>query len=117
MPQVIVGPRRSGKTLEIVEWLLDGKPTERFPYWSRVIVCNNDLSASNVSKIVRSKTTTWRKTDYVHDVRRAIWTTAELMTNFDNKEFEYAIDDAHLMSELLNRASVISITGGIYAVP
>lgn len=36
--KVLLTSRQGGKTTTAIKWLLEGKPTQRYPYWSRVLV-------------------------------------------------------------------------------
>jgi hypothetical protein len=49
----IIGARRSGKTTQLLEWVLEGHPRNTFPYWSRVIISFSHQEARRLRNILK----------------------------------------------------------------
>jgi hypothetical protein len=101
--EIIVRPRQTGKTFEMVKWVLAGRETHSYPGWSRVIL-----------------TPTLDQADYIRKQYPAleyhqVYSWREWRERFPGREFvEVAVDNADevLAQAIGQRAAVASFTGG-----
>lgn len=123
MPQVLAGARQSGKTTEMIKWLMRGHPTEERPCWSRIILtpdknapdrllqqfpeADAELRAHGIADGLLDLVEVWTKDPYRGHGR---W-----MGRHRNGP-EVALDDAELLLLLALgfRPSVLTMTGTAY---
>lgn len=99
--QVLVTPRQAGKTTRAVDWVLAGKPTHIYPFWSRVIVTINEQEADRLRKHFKLD---YRQVFSIRDFREG---------RFPNPDMEVLIDNLDLVvADLLRfRPAAATITG------
>jgi len=139
--QVIVRDRQEGKTTELIKWLLQGTEQDKYPYWSRVIVCaaSHVETARVTNEVLRYiETTNWnpceRMLPHVHpegvplkevhlgvltDVRKAVWDMSDYLANERGvRTFDFAIDNMEYVWErgyrILRQPAIITMTGKSY---
>jgi len=137
--QVIVGERRTGRTTKLIDWLLQGREQNSYPYWSRVIVCPTHQMVRHTTYAVlkRIEEVKWNLCEqmlpHVHgdtdhhqavltDVKKAVWGLNDLMSNImGSRPFEYAVDDYDMMMNQVGRVAsgvhrpaLIVIEGSLY---
>ena len=124
--KIIVRDRRQGKTTELINWLLRGKPQpQTYPSWSRVMVCTTNQEVIRVSREVRRaimalpNPTAWlceRSAPHLGDrcadahnhtitqICNGVWSLKDLSFNVmgSSKNFAYVVDDADFLLQAGN---------------
>lgn len=113
---VVVAGRRGGKTQATIQWLLEGRPLDEYPFWSRVIIGSSHEQVLDITRRVREATEHLEDTPVLWDIRKAIWTPDDLIglqKHRGVRGLEFAVDNAELVIEqILNqRLSFITVTG------
>jgi len=113
---VMVKGRREGKTTALIDWLFRGKSIPQYPGWNRIIVCTTHAMVRYTTKMVvdRVREESLSDTIGVADLRKAVWSVAELQSNIRGRGelFDYAVDnvDQLLMQMLQTHKSPAAIT-------
>lgn len=99
--QVLVAPRRAGKTHRAVVWVNAGSPHHLYPFWTRIILTVNEREADRLRK------------DFGLDYRQVFSIREFREGRFPNPDLETLVDDLDLIvSDLLRiRPTVATITG------
>lgn len=116
--KVMVTGRQGGKTSAMIQWMLNGYSINRYPYWSRVIVCPSITQAMHFAKRLREATEDFDENEsWVWDLRKAVWCADDLIAvgkQYGLRDIEIGIDDAEtFISRLLTgqRLSFMTLTG------
>ena len=104
---LIIRPRQTGKTYELVQWVKEGERTTYWPFWSRTIVTFSEHEAKRLMREYDLKpgqvfsTTGWRR---------------ERNVSFNaNRRPEVAVDNADLiLTDLLGGFEKATMTGEPY---
>lgn len=119
--EVIVRGRQEGKSTELVRWLICGMPLEKYPYWSRAIVCCDQQQVKAVRRMVDLATLTWNRIER-SALQAAVWGLLQLQEStlgHNLKEVEFAIDDFDLLMSYSLRVpytpSIVTMTGELWS--
>lgn len=113
---IFVSGRQGGKTKALIEWMLQGKPIDHYPYWSRVIICPTKESVVYMTNRLWQATRHMGDVREVYDIRKAVWSLNDLTTSkkhHGTRDLEFGVDDAELViAQILNQPlSFITLTG------
>lgn len=130
---VVVRDRRQGKTTTLIDWLLEGKQTQDYPGWSRVIVCVHTSMVVHTTRMLRMASDGWQLRNEqllpnmrrnfqvgndlaVNDLRKCVWSIDDFKHNAQGRrDFEYAVDNVELFLQRFlppyKPPSVITVTG------
>jgi hypothetical protein len=115
--RAFVGDRRSGKSTQLLWWVLDGKKASGYPGWTRVLVTPS-MQMAEVTKrmaVELRPDTTWGDLDLAHRIYSLHeWENAhgvrdETKVAFDNVEF--------MLPKVPGRVTALSMTGIAYHLP
>ena len=99
----MVTGRQGGKTTAMIQWLLNGKPIDKYPYWSRVILCPTHEQVVYVTKRVHEVTALLDEDDQsTWDIRKAIWSLEDLNSvrkHHGTRDIEVGVDNMELIVE------------------
>ena len=100
--RVIARGRQAGKTYDLIQWVKEGRETNQYPGWSRVLLCHTLAEAQRI------------RTSYDVDYRQVFavseWTTEYIPLRH---EVQIAVDNADLvLASLLGQMPTqIAVTG------
>jgi hypothetical protein len=99
--RVIARGRQAGKTYDLIQWVKEGKETNSYPGWSRVLLCHTLEEAQRI------------RTDYDVDYRQVFGVTEWGAARLGRKPVEIAVDNADLvLASLLGQMPTqIAVTG------
>lgn len=104
----IIGDRRSGKTTELLEWILDGHPRDTFPYWSRIIISFSDREARRLRNILKMARPSLDISEWVFSVEQ--WQLERRgIKNYTG--LSIAIDEAsYILEQYIGHVDVATLT-------
>lgn len=104
--EIIIGGRGAGKTIALLEWVLEGNKVPYYPGWDRIILTSTVEESMRLQRLLRESVL---RVDGHHDPDGAhrIYSYHEYQQGrFPNAPVEYMIDDLEfLLQELLRRSS------------
>lgn len=100
---VVVTGRQGGKTTAMIQWFLNGRPIDTYPYWSRVILCPTHEQVVYVTNKVREATASFDENNQsTWDIRKAIWSLEDLNSvkkHHGTRDIEIGVDNMELIIE------------------
>jgi hypothetical protein len=101
----LVGPRASGKTTKLIEWVKEGVRTDSYPGWSRIILTHTMKEAQRL-RTYKEYGLDYRQVFFVEEWRGARQGSSPVEVGFDN--IDYIIRD---IVGPFNTAGLITATG------
>lgn len=101
---VIARGRQAGKTHDLVQWVLLGKPTNSYPFWSRVLLVPTIQQANDVRRLYQDLD--YRQVFSVREWQNARLGSDPVQVSIDNVEW--------LLQEIVGPANILayaSLTG------
>lgn len=117
MTYIMVTGRQGGKTAAMIQWLLAGHSIDRYPGWSRVILCPTDDQVHYLTSRVRRATDSMMIAGPdMWNICKAIWSTHDLISvqkHHGTRDLEFGVDNAERVIEsiLHQELSFITMTG------
>lgn len=121
LPKAFLRARQSGKTTELLRWLLRGHRVDEPPGWSRVVLTANRQTLKHMLLSFRWVDEELKRRRFTHGFNGVIYTLDEAAHPpqrlwFAGSQVEVAIDnlDLYLQSQLGFLPALFSMTGEIY---
>lgn len=101
--KIYANGRQSGKTYRLIQWVKNGKKTDSYPGWSRILLCHSLDEAQRI------------RTQYDLDYRQVFSVSEWQRARKGHEPVEVALDNADLVLAMLldQRPAYISMTGTV----
>jgi hypothetical protein len=115
--RALLAERQEGKTTQLVDWLVDGDPIDKWPSWSRVLIVPEKQQLMNIVSRFQVANHALRDKGCPGGLQKVILTAGGYaLTRLRLADVEVAVDNAEQLIEMQLgiRPDLVSMTGSVF---